>query len=599
MTIISEIISSARKNYPRNLAPRILGALTSAHRIQGSTGLWDAVKYVREILEENGVPTRIYRIENNMQMDLIESPVGWDLEYGVVEIYEDSRRILYASTIDHPTLVAAHSPGGEGEADIVHGSIFGKEDLGGKAVLTRDRASLAYIYGSRRNVSAIIWYSPERYHEAYPYTGLFLPSTLLKERIPVITLPYKVASRIIEGLKTGSRYRVKWSIETRYHSRGLPVLSACLGAGDESVVATAHLCHPMPGAHDNASGSTALALAAITLNNMFDENKLEYRICFYWIPEYTGTVMLFKERILKNTIAVVNYDMVASIQSITGSTLHLIRSMIYYMGVATPLMDLVLRSVLALGKTFHGQPSMGVIRFDETPYGYGSDHDVFLINGIEAVMVNEWPSKYYHTDMDEPNTIGFNELMLETQALATVLSLIANISSYKNTLTEYIRSYYESLLTWYTMEAIARGKEYRFIKQWIQSYIRQSLEKAHRFINEGIYGKPHGSIRTGNPIYQGVSNIPTLKIALELGIDFYKVVSKSDVISQFISTVLPALAKGELSIEDMIKLYLAEQLLSPSDIDVVYSGEKGLNAFRKIVERVMSWLIEKGYVTQQ
>ncbi|WFO74548.1 M28 family peptidase [Desulfurococcaceae archaeon MEX13E-LK6-19] len=597
MVLVSEIVERARKNYPRHLTSRLLGYITSLHRIQGSTGLWDAVKFVKEVLEENGVYAKVFRVENNTALDLLETPCGWDLEYGEIEIYEDSNKILSTTTIEHPTLIAAHSPGGEGEAEIVHGSIIdGDKNIEGKAVLTKDRASLAYYLGVDKGVSAIIWYSPDRFHSAYPYTGLFLPSKLLREKIPVITLPYKIASRIIEKMKTGSKYRIRWKIQSRYHERGLPVLMACIGEADDTVAVTAHICHPLPGAHDNASGSTSIALAAITLNNIVKESSLQAKICFYWVPEYTGTVMLFKEKLVKNIVAAINYDMVASIQSLTGSTLHLIRSMIYHMGIATPVTDMVMRTVMTLGKTFHGHPGMGAIKFDETPYGFGSDHDVFLINGIEAVMVNEWPSKYYHTDMDEPYTIGWREMAIETQMLTSILYILGNINKYKSTIREYARNYYGYLTTWYVMEAIARNKDHRFIESILPRYIGRALKRTMGLLE----GRNELALETGKGVvYKGVSNISSLKIALELGIDFYKTISKDNLVSQFVTIVLPALAKGKLEVEHMIDLYLAEQIATPEDIKIVYEGEKGYRALRKIVYQVIAWLEEKNLIEKQ
>lgn len=591
---ISEVIDLARKNYPRQLAPRILGYITSLHRIQGSTDLWDSVKFIKEILELHGVPGKIYRVENSMPIDLLTTPVGWDLEYGEVEVYEDESMILHASTEEHPTIIAAHSPSGEGEAEVVHGSLVnGGESVGGKAVLTSERASLAYYLGASKGVEAIVWYNPERFHQAFPYTGLFLHRQLLREKIPVITLPYRVAARVIEKTRTGTRYRIKWKVHTRYHERGLPVLSACIGDGDKTFVAIAHICHPFPGAHDNASGSTSLVLAAITLSRVLEKTGSMARTCFYWVPEYTGSAALFKEKLLEDVVAAINYDMVASIQALTGSTLHLIRSMIYHMGVATPVVDMVMRIIMAMGKTFHGHPGMGEVRFDETPYGFGSDHDIFLINGVEAVMVNEWPSKYYHTDMDEQHTIGMRETALITQVLVTTLAILANISRYKSTIREYTKNYYGHLMAWYVMEAISRGKDYKFIESVLSRHIGTALKKTMSVLESK---EQHVGEQRSGVFYKGVSNISSFKIAQELGLEFYKTINKNTLVSQLVTTALPALAKGELEVEHLIDLYLAEQLATPSDVRIAYGGEKGYRALRKIVYKVIGWLEEKGFI---
>ncbi len=594
MYSISQLIEIARRKYPYSLQRKILGTLTSFHRIQGSKGLWDAVGFLKNVLEENGVGAKIYRVENEEELGLINAPPGWDLKYGEIIVYEDGEKIAQYNTIEHPTLVAAHSPKGSGRSKLVHAEIMKSSQLEGKAVLTKERASMAYIASENKGLELIVWYSPERNPLGVPYTGLFLPKKILdKIGIPVVTLPYKMVSRILSKISMGVEYEIEWNVDTEYSSIGLPVLEACIGDGEYDIIATAHICHPMPGAHDNASGSTALATAIITLNNMLRQISPNTRICFYWIPEHIGTIALFKRRIVKpdKIIGAINYDMVGSIQSITGSTLHIIRSLLYNAGAITPIVNLALNTILRNGRTFHGQPSIGTIRFDEMPYDAGSDHDIFVINGVEAVMVNEWPSKYYHTDLDMPSTLGERELSLVALGLVLSVALASNPRLYKDGLMNYVKNYYGHLTTWYGMEAVSRNKDYGFITSLISRLVSKALQKALDWIEKQVLKEYKAS---GNaPVYTSSSYISSLKIASELGIDTYKAITKDPKISQIILLMFPALAKGEFEIPTIIDISLAELVLSPNDVKIEYKGLKGYSALRKLVTDIAEWLKSK------
>jgi len=595
---ISEIAELIKNSYPMYEVYGLLNRITSYHRIQGGSGLWGSVNVIKEFLEKHGVSTRIYRIDNGESLGLDRAPIGWDPVYAELEIMENGNTIFHLTLDKHPTLLAAHSPGGEGEAEIVYSSLLKnpQEELGGKAVLTSDRAYLAYIYGLKRNVSAILWYSRERYSNAVPYTGLFLaPNEVKSSGSPVFTLPYRIASRIIEKLSIGAKYRVRWKAEVKYHNTGLPILEASIGDGEYSVIAISHICHPMPGAHDNASGSSALAGTAVALSKIFNKLSLENKIYFYWVPEYTGTTALFTRNIIdpERTIAAINYDMVGSLQSITGSTLHLIRSMLYHMGVATPIMSLGLKYFLNMGKSFQGQPSMGFIRYDEIPYGYGSDHDVFLVNNIDAVMVNEWPSKFYHTDLDTPNIIGYKELWIESSALGLSLVLVANPGKYQQILEDYVKNYFGNLITWYGMESRIRGKNPSSIIPYISRSLVKAMKRSFEWIrNKGIVVKEDNKY----PRYIGHSTISSRTIAKELGIEIYGVIVKKPIINQFFTVVLPSMYKGELDITEIINRYLAEQITSPHDIDIKYDNVSGYECLRYLSNKIIEWLKSKDLI---
>ncbi len=598
LTTVYEIKELIKNTYPIHIVYNVLTSITMYHRIQGSKGIWDAINVVKRVLEENSdrVKTKVYSFDEGYRMGIVATPKGWDLVYGEVVVKENGRDIAKYNTELHKTLVIAHSPSGSGEAEVAPVTLDNLEEASGKVALTDSPAYLAYKIGLEKGIEALAWYSTSRNPHGVPYVGLFLEPNEVNGGIPGFTLPGALVQKILNKIRGGSKITIEWNIETKYNNNKLPVLEACLGEGEYTVVSTAHICHPQPGGHDNASGSALQLGIVATLAKVLDKINPRTRICFYWIPEYLGTEALFASKILsgETIVANINIDMIGSKQDITGSSIHFIRSMLINAGALTPIVKLSIESTYRLGKTFHGQPSMGSIKYDEVVYGNGSDHDVFNINSIEGVMLNEWPSKYYHTDLDTPDTIGYRELLLAGIASTMTISLISN-PKLLNGLSDYIKNYYGWLMTWYAMESITRGLDRGFVEKNLRRYVGNALSKGVewseklRLIQGGI------CCESNKPLYKGVTHISLRKIALELGIDYYKELSKNKHLSLLVSTVLPATLKKGLDVNEVIKYFSSEQLINVEK-EITCFKLKGEKCMEKILNDTINWLLEKDLI---
>lgn len=595
MPSISDLLEEIKRVYPTLEAYSLLTKIVLQHRVQGSKGLWNAVNLVKEFLEEHGVSSRAISIGSGEQLDLDRSPLGWDLTYGELIIEEDGRRILEINTLNHPTLVAAHSSSGEGRAKLSLASLEGISEASG-AVLISDSPYMSYVL-SGDSVEALIWYDLQKHRDGVPYTGLFLSSGDRVVKKPVLTMPNKVALKIVEGVRRGQSYVVEWRVEASYTSSSLPILESCIGDGEYVVASTAHICHPKPGAHDNASGSALLAGVAIALDKLAKKHKPSTRICFYWIPEYTGTTALFLKNLVKRefVVASLNVDMVASRQSETGSTLHLIRSMLNYSGSLTPVVKLSLESTYLTSRTFHGRECLGKVKFDEVPYGNGSDHDVFLVNEIESPMLNEWPSKYYHTDLDDPDSIGLKELELCGKAVALSL-LLTSAPNLVSGLPNYVRSYYSYLTSWYSMDSARKGINEDFTVSIVAPLLSKSLSRALEWIERRkVSLSSLKSCCEEKPIYVGRSVVNLRPMYLEKGVGFYRLIDSLKILP-LVTVYLPANLKGGLSIRDLVLQYYAEEVLDPTKIDAKCYGATGIECIERVIGEVVKWISEKGFI---
>lgn len=439
-----------RKMYS-SLAWDALLVFTKHHRIQGSKELWNVAKTTKETLEEEGIEAKLHRVEPGAKNGFIDTPASWDALEGELTIKIGDKVIARFDLIEHPTLIATHSPGGEGCGELV---VCEKPPCIGEVVL-----ATGYLYEIYKRIDAklILYYMPNRYRDAVPYAGLFL-TPHDEKKATVMNIPYSLAQRLIETKRKNPRKKIVvcWKAVTAYHNEGLPILISG-NTEQPELMYISHLCHPKPGAHDNASGSAANLAIAFALRGL--ENKINH--CNVWVPEYTGTVFLPKYlgKLPKYTI---NLDMVGSKQYITGSSLTIVNPPRYLKQTVPAALWLATRKFFDNIKAFSGS-RLPSIRWGPSPYTMGSDHDVVIGWGREASMLNEWPSKYYHTDKDTVDTISSECLALTARtALYAGLILATKPDSYLN---ELVKNYERFMRSWYFSEAISQDFSISFIKR--------------------------------------------------------------------------------------------------------------------------------------
>ena len=168
----------------------------------------------------------------------------------------------------------------------------------------------------------------------------------------------------------------------------LQVLEAHVGApgGRKPILLLAHLCHPRPGANDNASGAALLAELVRTLRAV----PLEREVIALWMPEFYGTIAWLVDQ-RPDPACAIDMDMVGEDQARTSSTLEVI---------ATPWsLPSFMADIVAVNLTSHD------FRLVLTGFTWGSDHAVLNDASIHVptVLLNQWPDRYYHSSDDTPD----------------------------------------------------------------------------------------------------------------------------------------------------------------------------------------------------
>ncbi len=389
------------------------------HRIQASPGFDAAVEFARGLLEEAGLEVRVYDYQADGRTEYWGwvAPVGWEVRDAELWMVEPERELI-ATLSRHPTVVAAHSAPTEGweEAELVDvGEGVSERDydapVSGKIVLAGGRASLVHRMAvMRRGARGTLTYSNQSDPGSFPYVGIWPTAEELGKMGVALTVSREWADRLRSLLARGERVRLRFRVDAEYRESRLRVLEARIpGEEDLDVLLIAHICHPRPGAHDNASGVAAAVEAARVVSQLqAGGRRLRMGFRLWLVPEFTGTIAhLSSNPDLPSLLAaVLNLDMVGSDLSVTGGTLSVVGFPLYSPSFMPLLAHRALEVALSTRQYFEGH-SVPWAPLALNPYSDGSDHHVFADPkvGVPQAAYGEWPDRYYHTDGDVPSNL--------------------------------------------------------------------------------------------------------------------------------------------------------------------------------------------------
>ncbi|MCE4601786.1 MAG: DUF4910 domain-containing protein [Desulfurococcales archaeon] len=396
-------IEELRRRISRLETYRLLKMLTMHNRIQATRGIVEAAEDLEASLLE--------MLPDNAEVELINysskgvpgwmpTPRGWHLEEARVRI--GGREITSSS---HPTLAAPHTPPTDGwirgEAHLIGDPLDPEEYRGveGKVLVVKSHYRVAYRLAEEAGASGILFYREDLPPAAVPYIGLFLPDGE-DHWLPAASIP----RGMVEGIE-GSSVELYIDADTGVEPR-FPVIVSWIGdRRSEGPLLSAHYCHPEPGANDNASG----VAAAIAAFKALAEADPGFTLRLALFPEYTGSAAVAGNWLADVTSAMVNLDMVGGRRE---PGLGPVRVYLPPPGIGEDLARASLEAAFMAG-------------VDITLYMGGSDHDVMLGHGVPAVMVNQWPDPYYHSDWDDAYRIDPDRLR-ESAVLGAMIILASS-----------------------------------------------------------------------------------------------------------------------------------------------------------------------------
>ncbi len=372
--------------------------LSKYHRAKGSEGYSKAVKEIQKIVGDS----RVLRYPAGKVYNSWRTPVGWNLKGGFLKIVNPSKYVVADLSLS-PIAAIFMSGSSEGVENLKVIDVGKGENIEDYTKDVRDSAVLAngditrvydlavgkfgakcvLSYFMRATVKEI-GRTPELLPQAINYTSFPAHANGIAFGFALNYDQYKW----IKGLLQKRQIEIKARMDVDRGSNELEVLEARTGkkTGDNPIIMMAHLCHPRPGANDNASGSALLAEIVRVLKKM----NLNREIVALWVPEMYGTAAYLTDHKANFELGI-NLDMVGEDQAKTGSTLQI---------SSTPwsLPSFVSDMVYANLETEKFRLTTG-------KYSDGSDHFIFsdASVGVPTTSLTQWPDRFYHSSEDTPD----------------------------------------------------------------------------------------------------------------------------------------------------------------------------------------------------
>ncbi|RLI56225.1 MAG: hypothetical protein DRP09_07060 [Candidatus Thorarchaeota archaeon] len=452
-------------------------AISVFHRIQGSPGYDDAVAYLKkEIQSFPGVDVKIheYPADGKTTIGTWEAPSGWEARSATLELLEPESGLL-ADFNAEPISLVAHSTKADYEGEVVYvgkglsDADYEGNDVKGKMVLVEGLARLTHkIACVKHGAAGLLTFVPPQGKNEIAHLRRYdaiWPDGKDRDKAKFgFSLTQGDGIRIKQWLEEGKSVRVRARVDAELKNRTLKVLTAVIPGEDKSKEfwLVGHLCHPHPGANDNASGSAATVEALRVISTLISDEKiprLSFSIRCVWMPEWSGTIQFIdnEKDAVKSCIGMLNMDMVGADSAKSGSITQLYRTPF---SLPSTLNNVVRYWMQTEADRKHG-PSQGgsisPLRYKYNRYSAGSDHFMLTDStlGIPAVMLGQDPDKFYHTSTDTPDKLDAKQMAYSTRiAVLSALSFVLPKHVYEETVLTFCRDEFIELMQQVSIQGV-------------------------------------------------------------------------------------------------------------------------------------------------
>lgn len=374
------------------------------HRVRGSDEYKLLLERLKEMLIAWGLSER--------QMEIIEYPTGgvrygnfdstmaWNIKDAELWLEEPRMFLNSFKSCKTSVLFGSNPTNGWKIFELVDESY--SNDLSNKAVLVQMNPNKAFKeFVEKRGAKCLLIYFMRAQDESIGRVPTRMPDTVNYLSLPHtlsasqhgafgFSLSYRQYELLKNFVNKGAKVRL--FIDSELKVGKLQVFRVRFkGLQNKKIGIVAHLCHPSPGANDNASG----AALALHLCRELNEKRLAYDVDVILLPEFYGSLPYVAQ--YKDYEFVINLDMVGEDQLKTGSTLMLHETPFL---LNTHYDELLYDSMLLFAPTSSDSFSR---RFFRSTFKSGSDHSVFENYSVPSPFLGQWPDRYYHTNEDTPD----------------------------------------------------------------------------------------------------------------------------------------------------------------------------------------------------
>ncbi len=441
------LLDEVRRETSGTRALADLTAIARFHRIQATPGYDDAAAWLEQAIRDAGlVPERIDVPADGVTRAFgFPMPEGWRCQHARVTLHGAGAPRVIADFATQPLSIIQRSAAARGRWPLVTWDAGARApragELAGKVALIAGSGNAAYELAVRAGGAAgLLTYGrrlmpPVRTAEHDPdslnYTSFWWAGE--RPRTWGAVMSPRLERELLDRLHAGEALEIECDIATERYAGTIPLITTMVpGTLPGEIMVTGHLCHPLPGANDNASGAAATLETARVLAQLAASGRLpaERRsVRFLWMPEFTGTYAWHAARAdrVRATLAAINLDMVGEKQDDCGSTFLLERAPHFLGSFADDLLARVRSAAQDWVKDFSGAGHYSLTRMAEVPYSGGSDHALWMDPGIgvPCPMLIQWPDRYYHTDLDTPERSDPASLAFAVRSAATYAGFLA------------------------------------------------------------------------------------------------------------------------------------------------------------------------------
>lgn len=546
-------------------------------RVQASEGWHQAALMIKKELEEIGYHEALiegWPSNGSRYYYTYRTPIGWRAKQAELWLVSPQRERL-CSYEEIPLTLVKHSNSAKNiKAELIDvrtgvgAKPYQGKEVKGKIVLATGYTGVVMREAvvKRGAIGVVTWYPPE-VRPGYPnmirYTAIW-PSWEERDKIGFAFNVSKLQGwRLKKMLDEGKKVILQADVEAEYYDSQIEVLSASFPGSlepEKEVLIIGHLCHPVPSANDNASGSGGMLEMARALKRMVDKGLVDpprRTIRFLWVPEFYGTIPYIKAHLerTRDTLAVINCDMIGEDLHKTGGLLNIIstpHSMPSYLNDVvvnfTKLAEeLNLRSMSGTNHPFayKVQPFMG-----------GSDHYIFNDGSLKVPSIMLYHGDvFHHTNLDTPDKVDPSELRRVCFIALGSSHYLAHASSKeakdmarliaRNGLSRLSADYYDSLEDMFDAEDAGRldesFKQVRNVIKHAQHREAQALLSTLVFTEEGeVRGEVEslaGNLKTIGNAFHKEAEKSYQRLCQKLGVKPHKLTLSSE--EQELKKIIP------------------------------------------------------------
>lgn len=408
------------------------------HRIQGSPMYHEAALYVLHESRRMGMKDAEilqFPADGKSMFWTHRATLGWNVGSAELRLVEPKERLL-ATFDETPMSLHTFSKGTPKKgvtADLVDvgtglsaKSYKGKKVKGRLVLATGNARSVQIEAVVKRGAAGVITdalaYEFPKVREsidipdAHSYQGIWPTAENAASVRFGFSLSKRQGNELRGYLRDGKKVKLNAKVDAKLFPGKYDVVTATIKGSakpEEEVFLIAHLCHPKPGANDNASGCGVLLEIARSITSLIRSGKMrrpERTLRFFWVPETTGTIALLSTHpeMARGLVAGLNLDMVGEDQEKCRSTLNIC---VTPDSLPSYLNDLVMSKVEQSAKELDPMDQIGLtstFRYARVPFSLGSDHAEFVepTVGVPCISFTQWPDMFYHTSMDTMDKVS-------------------------------------------------------------------------------------------------------------------------------------------------------------------------------------------------